>query len=206
MIFTSDYIPIQLSYDVCAMENFLSCANLQNHYEIYLNYVKKFNELKAANPAYSEMTPKEILSAPFSLPWQIRAEFIDIAGGIYNHEVVFNSMTPTAGSYPSKLLADEIAASFGNIDNIKKRFADADNSLVGSGYIMIVKNPSGSLNVISMPNEESSLIDGMYPILMLDIWEHAYASNFFETENYIDKWFDHVNWNTANERYGNAEL
>ena len=135
------------------------------------------------------MSPEEILSTPFALPWQVRTEFIDIAGGIYNHEIIFDSMTPTKGTAPSKLLSDEITASFGDMDSIKKRFTDASNALVGTGYVMIIKNPSGSLNVISMPNEESSVIDRMYPILMLDLWEHAYASNFFERKNYINKWF-----------------
>lgn len=195
---------MQLPYDVCAADDFLSCANMQNHYEIYLNHVKKFNELRAANPKYSEMMPEEILYTPYSLPWQIRAEFVDVAGGIYNHELSFNSITPASGGAPSKLLSDEISASFGNIGNIKKRFIDSGNSLIGSGYAMIVKNPSGSLNVISMPNEETSLIDRMYPILMIDLWEHAYASDFFERENYIDKWFDYINWDTANERYENS--
>lgn len=179
----------------------MSCANLQNHYEIYLRYVKRFNELRLANPTYDTMTPEEILTTPFALPWQIRAEFSDTAGGIYNHETAFNSMTPISGTAPSKVLADEIAASFGDTELIKKRFADAGNALVGSGYVMIVKNPSGSLNVISVPNEESPLADEMYPVLMLDLWEHAYASNFFELENYIDKWFDYINWDTASLRY-----
>ncbi len=194
---------MQLSYDVCAMENFLSCANLQNHYEIYLSYVRQFNRLRTENPKQSAMSPEEILSTPFALPWQVRTEFIDIAGGIYNHEIIFDSMTPTKGTAPSKVLSDEITASFGNMDSIKKRFTDAGNALVGTGYVMIIKNPSGSLNVISMPDEESSVIDRMYPILMLDLWEHAYASNFFERENYINKWFEYINWDTASARYAN---
>lgn len=185
------------------MEDFLSCANLRNHYEIYLSYVKRFNEIRIAHPLYADMAPEEILMAPFALPWQLRAEFTDIAGGIYNHELAFDSMTPVFGTLPNKILADEISASFGDINVIKKRFIDAGNSLFGSGYVMIVKNPVGSLNVISMPNEESSLSDRMYPILAIDLWEHAYTSNFFEIENYIDKWFNYINWETANKRYEN---
>lgn len=188
------------------MDNFLSCANLQNHYEIYLSYVKRFNELRTENPKYAGMSPKEILLTPFALPWQLRAEFIDIAGGVYNHEVIFHSMTPEKGTVPSKTLSDEIIASFGDIDTVKKRFVDASNALVGMGYVMIIRNPSGSLNVISMSDEESSVVDRMYPILMLDIWEHAYASNFFERENYINKWFEYINWNTANERYASQSV
>ncbi len=195
------FTAIPFAYSYAAFEPRLSGDTMQHHYEnIYLQHISELNRLLSSHPEYHDMTLGELITNNESLPNDIRLGIYDNAGGAYNHEVFFETIQPYP-SVPYGIVADEITASFGTSENMLQNIAAYSNAMSGSGYIVLAKRNTGALVLIAVENETTTLEDNMYPILIFDLWEHAYANNFDSAPEYIAALYNIINWEAANRRY-----
>lgn len=196
---------IKLPYAYDALAPNLDALTMEIHYsKHYLTYTNNLNKL-IANTEQQKLPIEEILS---KLDMS-NADLRNNAGGYYNHSLFFEGMAPKAGGAPTDTLALAIKRDFGSFDNFKMLFSDAASKQFGSGWAWLITDKAGKLQVTATPNQDNPLmpqipVKGM-PILALDVWEHAYYLNFqYKRKNYIDNFFNVINWGKVNERYEEA--
>jgi Fe-Mn family superoxide dismutase len=127
-------------------------------------------------------------------------------GGHYNHELFWKVMSPSGGNNPSGKLADAITSSFGSLESFKTQFSDAGKNRFGSGWAWLVVDNDKKLRIGSTPNQDNPLMDVAeikgFPILGLDVWEHAYYLRYQNKRpDYITNWWKVVNWKYVQDRY-----
>ncbi len=126
-------------------------------------------------------------------------------GGHYNHSLFWTVMKNNGGGNPSGDLANAINSSFGSFEQFKKQFSDAAGARFGSGWAWLILN-NGKLEITSTPNQDNPLMDLAEkkgsPVLGLDVWEHAYYLKYQNKRpEYIENWWNVVNWEAISERY-----
>lgn len=129
-------------------------------------------------------------------------------GGYFNHNLFWSIMSPDGGGNPSGALADAINDAYGSFDNFKEKFSEAAAGQFGSGWAWLCVHNGGKVEICSTPNQDNPLMPGVgcggYPILGLDVWEHAYYLNYQNKRpEYIQAFFNVVNWDKVNELYEN---
>ena len=127
-------------------------------------------------------------------------------GGYYNHCMFWEGMSPDGGGAPSGELADAINAAFGSFDEFKAAFSTAAGTRFGSGWAWLCVHKGGKVEVCSTANQDNPLMPGMgcggFPIVGLDVWEHAYYLNYQNRRpDYVGAFFNVINWNKAAELY-----
>ena len=131
-------------------------------------------------------------------------------GGFYNHSLFWSTMAPNAGGAPTGDLAAAIDAAFGSFDAFKDAFSKAAATRFGSGWAWLCVHKGGKVEVCSTPNQDNPLMPGVAcdgtPILGLDVWEHAYYLNYQNRRpDYINAFFNVINWNEVERRYAEAK-
>lgn len=131
-------------------------------------------------------------------------------GGFYNHNLFWEIMSPNGGGEPSGNLADDIKARFGGFAEFKEAFSKAATSQFGSGWAWLMVDPSGSLAVMSTPNQDNPIMDVSAlrgtPILGLDVWEHAYYLHYQNRRpDYVAAFWNVINWDEVARRYKAAK-
>ena len=127
-------------------------------------------------------------------------------GGFYNHRLFWNVMSPNGGGTPSGALAEAINAAFGSFEGFKDTFAKAAATRFGSGWAWLCVHKGGAVDVCSTPNQDNPLMPGIgcggFPVLGIDVWEHAYYLNYQNRRpDYIQAFFNVVDWNKVSEFY-----
>ncbi len=147
---------------------------------------------------------EEVLSNIDALPADKKQAVINNGGGFANHSLFWAILSPNGGGTPTGALADAITSAFGSFDAFKEAFAKAAATRFGSGWAWLVVD-NGDLKVISTANQDSPIMDGMTPILGLDVWEHAYYLNYQNRRpDYISAFWNVVNWDAVAENFDNA--
>jgi Fe-Mn family superoxide dismutase len=128
------------------------------------------------------------------------------AGGHYNHELFWKCMAPNGPERPAGKLATGIEAGFGSFDAFKTQFSDAAKNRFGSGWAWLMMDNDKKLRISSTPNQDNPLMNVSdvkgFPILGLDVWEHAYYLRYQnKRQDYIANWWKVVNWNYLQERF-----
>ena len=129
-------------------------------------------------------------------------------GGYFNHCLFWEVMSPNGGGTPSGALADAINEAYGSFEAFKDAFAKAAATRFGSGWAWLCVHPGGKVEVCSSANQDNPLMPGIgcggYPVLGLDVWEHAYyLKHKSQRGDYIDDFFEVLCWNQAEENYQN---
>ena len=127
-------------------------------------------------------------------------------GGFYNHRLFWNVMSPNGGGTPSGALAEAINAAFGSFEGFKDTFAKAAATRFGSGWAWLCVHKGGAVDVCSTPNQDNPLMPGIgcggFPVLGIDVWEHAYYLNYQNRRpDYINAFFNVINWEEVNKRF-----
>lgn len=127
-------------------------------------------------------------------------------GGFYNHALFWSTMSPNGGGTPTGALADAINNAFGSFDGFKEAFSKAAATRFGSGWAWLCVHNGGKVEVCSSPNQDNPLMPGVgcggFPILGLDVWEHAYYLNYQNRRpDYISAFFNVINWNEVSRLY-----
>lgn len=131
-------------------------------------------------------------------------------GGFYNHSLFWEVMSPNGGGTPGGELGEAISRDFGSFDDFKKEFSTAAGTRFGSGWAWLCVHPGGKLEVCSSPNQDNPIMPGVgcggYPILGLDVWEHAYYLNYQNRRpDYVAAFFNVINWDKVAENYTAAK-
>ena len=186
----------ELPFAKDALEPHMSANTLDFHHGKHHNaYVVKGNELLAdANLSATDLEGlvKEAASVGGAL--------FNNVGQHYNHSFFWNSLSPNGGGAPTGDIAAKIDADFGSFDNFKAEFVAGGMGQFGSGWVWLVSD-GGTLKIAKSANAETPLIDGMKPILVCDVWEHAYYLDFQNRRpDFLSYFLDNlVNWDFANE-------
>ncbi len=193
-----------LRYSYAALEPYIDSMTMKIHYERHYNAYYN-NYLKAVAGTTNENKPVEaVLAIVSSLPAAVRNN----GGGYYNHRLFWENLSPQGGK-PSAKLQAAIEKSFGTTDAFKKEFTSAAASVFGSGWAWLITDNTGSLKIITTPNQDNPLMDLApvkgKPLLALDVWEHAYYLKYQNKRaDYLEAFWSVVDWNTVSQRFEQA--
>jgi len=200
-----DYTFPELPYAFNALEPHIDAMTMEIHYtKHHKTYFDKF--VAAIKETELNGTPLEEIFAQVSkLPMPVRNH----GGGLYNHTLFWESMSPNGGGVPTGKLADAITAQYGSFEDFKTKFNDAAANRFGSGWAWLSVKADKSLCVCSSANQDNPLMDisdcKATPILGLDVWEHAYYLKFQNRRpEYITAFWNVVNWAVVQARYESA--
>ncbi len=197
------YMP--LPYEHSALEPIISSETLHYHHgRHYKTYVDNLNAaLEKAPKKLQEMTLEELILYTVKDLEHYR-NIYNNAGGVYNHEMYFENMTPRKGTIAevSRDFLEAVEREYGSVDAMLKQLADAALKVFGSGYAWLCKDVEGSLVVVMMANQDNPITKGFIPLLALDVWEHAYYLDYRNVrKDYVNNWLDIINWDVVSKRY-----
>ncbi len=196
----------ELPYEYKDLEPHIDAETMETHHsKHHAGYVKKLNAAIADFEELHDKEIEEILSNISIVPDEMEQAVINNGGGHANHKFFWEIMTPEGGDDPIGELADEITKEFGSFYTFKELFKEAALTQFGSGWAWLVVDENGKLSIISTLNQDSPLSMSLKPIINLDVWEHAYYLKYKNLRaDYVDAWWNVVNWEKANENYVKA--
>ena len=191
-----------LPYAYDALEPHIDAETMMIHHDKHhAAYVAKLNEAVVADPALGTMSVEEILKNLDKVQESVRKAVRNNGGGHYNHSLFWQMMDPKGGGEPAGDLAKAITAKFGSFADFKTKFGKEALGTFGSGWAWLVLNGK-ELEIDSSPNQDSPLSQDKMPLLGVDVWEHAY---YLKHQNrrpeYVEAWWNVVNWNFVSDRY-----
>jgi superoxide dismutase, Fe-Mn family len=193
-----------LPYDYAALEPHIDEATMRVHHDKHHQaYVDKANAALEGTE-FADSPIGEVIAGLSQVPEDKRTAVRNNGGGHLNHSLFWESMSPDGGGEPDGALADAIAQAFGSFEDFKSQVKDAGVNQFGSGWAWLVFDGSG-LAVVSTPNQDNPITDGKAPLLGVDVWEHAYYLKYQNRRpDYIDAWWNTVDWAKVAERFGAA--
>jgi Fe-Mn family superoxide dismutase len=196
-----DAIPLPYAFD--ALEPVIDARTVEIHYtKHHATYLKNCNAAMEKFPDLAHLSIEEVLANLSRIPEEIRTAVRNNGGGFYNHNIYWGSMAPNAGGAPVGKLAVAIQAAFGGVDVLRQEMEKSGLTRFGSGYAWLSCRKDGSLLIHSTANQDCPLADGLTPIIVVDVWEHAYYLHYQNRRaDYLAAWWDIVNWQEAERRY-----
>ncbi|MCK0161310.1 superoxide dismutase [Allomuricauda sp. F6463D] len=192
----------KLPYAYDALEPHIDARTMEIHHTKHHNgYTTKLN----AAIEGTDLDGKEIVDILSNLD-MTNAAVRNNGGGFFNHSLFWEVMSPNGGGAPSGELASAIDEAFGSFDAFKDKFSAAAATQFGSGWAWLCVHKGGKVEVCSTPNQDNPIMPGVdcdgYPILGLDVWEHAYYLNYQNKRpDYISAFFNVINWDKVSENY-----
>ncbi|MCX7718701.1 MAG: superoxide dismutase [Candidatus Sumerlaeaceae bacterium] len=195
-----------LPYAANALEPHIDEQTMTIHHgKHHAAYVNNLNAALEGKAELEGKTLEELITNLDAVPEAIRTAVRNNGGGHYNHSMFWEIMTPGGPKEPSGALADAINAAFGNLETLKTQFNDAGVKRFGSGWVWLVLK-DGKLQVTSTPNQDNPLMEGVYPVMGNDVWEHAYYLKYQNRRpDYLAAWWNVVNWDKVAERFAKAK-
>jgi superoxide dismutase, Fe-Mn family len=176
-----------------------------HHDRHHATYVKNLNDAAAKSPEVAGKSPVELIKNLDALPEAVRTPVRNNAGGHVNHTMFWEIMKPKGGGEPTGPIADVIKGTFGTHAAFMEKFNDAGAKRFGSGWVWLVKTKDGKIEVVTTPNQDNPMMEGHYPILGNDVWEHAYYLKYQNKRaDYLKAWWNTVNWEAINRRLSAA--
>jgi superoxide dismutase, Fe-Mn family len=193
-----------LPYDYSALEPHIDEQTMRIHHDKHHQaYVDKANAALEGTE-WADKPVEEVLQNLDKLPDDKRTAVRNNGGGHANHTFFWQIMSPDGGGEPSGDLASAIDAAFGGFGDFKSKFAEAGVNRFGSGWAWLVHDGNG-VAVISTANQDTPISDGQTPLLGVDVWEHAYYLKYQNKRpDYIEAWWNVVNWDEVANRFGAA--
>jgi Fe-Mn family superoxide dismutase len=195
-----------LPYDYNALEPHIDEQTMRIHHDKHhAGYVAKLNAALEKHPELFDWSIEELLRRLTEVPEDIRTAVRNNGGGHANHTLFWSIMGPGGGGEPAGELADAIKGAFGDFGTFKEQLSNAAATHFGSGWGWLSVEPGGGLIVETTPNQDSPLSRGRTPILGVDVWEHAYYLKYQNRRpDYIQAWWNTINWSAVAERYASA--
>ena len=191
-----------LPYSYTALEPHIDEATLHIHHDKHhAAYVNNLNAALEKHPELSTRSLEDLLRNLSAVPEDIRTAVRRNGGQTYNHTMYWQVMGPGAGGSPKGAIAEVIAASFGDFENFKTKFSQAAVGQFGSGWAWLSRDAAGKFAIEATSNEGSPLMEGRWPVLVVDVWEHAYYLKYQNRRaDYLQAWWSVVNWDEVNRR------
>jgi len=182
----------ELPYAKDALAPHISNETLEYHYgKHHAGYVKKLNAAVEADASLAGKSLEDLVKTA-------KGGVYNNAAQIWNHTFYWQSMSPDGGGAPSGKIADAINGSFGSFDDFKAAFNKAGGHF-GSGWAWVLKDGDSGIKVVDTADAHCPVTDGETPILVMDVWEHAYYIDYRNARpDYIAAWWNLVNWDHAN--------
>ena len=196
--------PLPYAFD--ALEPHIDAQTMEIHHDKH--HAAYVNNVNAALKGHADLEKKsiiELVSDLASVPQEIRTAVRNNGGGHLNHSMFCTLMSPGGGGEPGGELGDAIASTFGSFDDFKTTFGKAAATRFGSGWAWLSVN-GGKLEVTSTPNQDTPVMEGVKPILGLDVWEHAYYLKYQNRRpDYVGAWWNTVNWDQVAQNLKQAK-
>jgi Fe-Mn family superoxide dismutase len=172
-----------------------------HHTKHHQSYVDKLNAALEGHEDLQQLGVDSLIAELDKVPENIRTAVRNNGGGHANHLMFWQVMHPNGGGQPDGKLSEAIDASFGDFASFGKKFSEAAKAHFASGWAWLVVN-DGKLEVESTPGHDSPLTKGKTPILVLDVWEHAYYLNYQNRRpDFVTAWWNTVNWDEVAKRF-----
>ena len=193
----------KLPYAYNALEPHIDAKTMEIHHtKHHQGYVNKLNAALEKYPDLAEHQLDKLLQSLDTVPEDIRRAVRNNGGGHYNHSLFWNLMKPKGGGEAGGEILEAIKKDFGDFDSFKEEFSNTAGGVFGSGWAWLIVDVDGSLKVTSTANQDNPVMDGLKPIMGLDVWEHAYYLNYQNRRpDYIEAWWNVVNWEYIEQLY-----
>lgn len=173
-----------------------------HHGKHHQGYVSKLNSALEGHSDLQNKSIEDLLRGIETVPQEIRTAVRNNGGGHANHTLFWRIMKPNGGGEPGGDLADAINKAFGSVNEMREKLNSAAAGQFGSGWGWLVSDGQGSLQVYSLPNQDSPYMQGHTPILGVDVWEHAYYLKYQNKRaDYLNQWWNVVNWSQVEDNY-----
>ncbi|HSR06306.1 MAG TPA: superoxide dismutase [Bryobacteraceae bacterium] len=203
MAFTLPALP----YAFDALEPHIDAKTMEIHHDKHHQaYITNVNKALESAPELASKSVEELLANNCAIvPDAIKTAVRNNGGGHYNHSMFWTILGPKAGGTPVGNLAQAITGAFGGFDAFKEKFNAAATTRFGSGWAWLVKSGS-AIEIISTANQDCPLMEGKFPVIGLDVWEHAYYLKYQNRRpEYIGAWWNVVNWAEAEKRFNSGK-
>lgn len=203
---TYPFVVRPLPYEYDALIPVLDEETLHFHHDKhYKTYVDNLNNILADYPELQKMSLEELLTDIEELPAAAQTPIRNNGGGVYNHELYFDAMKSPVGQEPDGTLSEAINRDFGSYKQWKEQMKQAAVSKFGSGWAWLVTDSTGKLSMLQTANQDVPDLKEYTPIFPVDVWEHAYYLQYQNRRaDYVEGWFDLINWRKAAKRYEDA--
>lgn len=187
--------PLPYAYD--ALEPVIDKETMEIHHDKHHQaYTDNLNKAMEANSHLQVKTLEELLDSKIPA-------VKNNAGGVWNHDFFWESMTKPGGGHIGDGLVTELEKAFVSVEEFMKIFEATALGRFGSGWAWLVKNKDGGLEILSTANQDNPMVDGFKPLLAIDVWEHAYYLKYKNKRaDYVKAWWEVVNWDKVEERMG----
>lgn len=199
MAFTLPALP----YASNALEPHIDATTMEIHHgKHHQAYITNLNKALESAPDLASKSLEELLANNCAIaPDAIKTAVRNHGGGHYNHSMFWTILAPGSGGAPIGNLAAAINSTFGGFDGMKEKFNAAAAGRFGSGWAWLVKTGS-SIDITSTANQDCPIMEGKFPVIGLDVWEHAYYLKYQNRRpDYINAWWNVVNWVEAEKRF-----
>ena len=198
-----------LGFDFGALEPHIDAKTMEIHHgKHYATYVNNYNDALKKQPELDGKPLHEVLASNCAMAKdEIKTVVRNNGGGAHNHALFWEILNPAgkSGTEPIGKLGDAIKSTFGGFQQFKDKFETAGKTRFGSGWAWLIKK-GDKVDVISTANQDSPLMEGAFPIIGLDVWEHAYYLKYQNRRpDYIGAWWNVINWKVAEDRFGRAK-
>ena len=192
-----------LPYEYDALIPVLDADTMTFHHDRhYKTYVDNLNKALSDYPELQDKSLKELLTGLDNMPEPLRTQVRNNGGGVYNHELYFDSMQSPVGQDPTGELAAAIDRDFGSYRQWKEQMKEAAVSKFGSGWAVLAADREGKLSVVQTSNQDVPNLKELTPLFLTDVWEHAYYLQYQNRRaDYVEGWFGLINWRKAEQRY-----
>jgi Fe-Mn family superoxide dismutase len=197
-----------LPYAFDALEPHIDAQTMEIHSQRHHKaYVDNLNKALAGHADLEAKDITALLRDIKSVPEAIRPAVINNGGGHANHSLFWEIMTPNGGGDPTGAIGEAIVANHGDFAKFKDVVKQNALTQFGSGWSWLVWDAAaGALKAVKKPNQDSPLMEGQVPLLGIDVWEHAYYLKYQNKRpDYVDAWWNTVNWKKVNELYTAAK-
>jgi superoxide dismutase, Fe-Mn family len=185
------------------LEPYIDTQTMQLHHDKHhQTYVTNLNNALKDQGQFASLSLEDLMRRINEVPESIRTAVRNNGGGHINHTMFWQIMKPNGGGEPTGAIASAIQSAFGSFDAFKTAFNDAGAKRFGSGWAWLVLDRGGKLSVTSTANQDSPFMDGNYPVMGNDVWEHAYYLKYQNRRpDYLNAWWNVVNWDEISRRY-----
>ncbi len=194
---------LSLPYAYDALEPSIDAKTVELHYsKHHQTYLTNLNAALEKHPELGSLSIEQILSDLNRIPEDIRTVVRNNGGGYYNHNIYWAVMGPNRGGEPTGSLGEAIRSTFGSFASFKEQIEKAGLGRFGSGWAWLSKHNDGKLVIHSTPNQDTPLAEGLFPVIGVDVWEHAYYLKYQNRRaEYLSNWWNVVNWQEAERRF-----
>jgi Fe-Mn family superoxide dismutase len=201
MAFTLPALP----YAANSLEPFIDAMTMEIHHgRHHKAYVDNLNKALEGHADLQSKSIMDLLREINKVPENIRMAVRNNGGGHANHAMFWEIMAKGGGE-PTGPLGDDLKKTFGDFAAFKGKMKEAGLGRFGSGWAWLVL-AGGKLQILSTANQDSPYMEGQSPILGIDVWEHAYYLKYQNKRgDYLDAWWNVVNWNAVGKRYAEAK-